>query len=281
MEDLLLSLSDREFQGIAELVYDRFGIHLSDQKRTLVVGRLTKHVRRLGLDSFGAYLDYLRKDGSGQELVEFINRITTNHSFFYREKDHFEFLKDTAIPALRPALERDAAYPLRIWSAGCATGEEPYTLAMVVQEALGNRSSGVDWGILGTDISRAALEIALHGTYPEARVKELPEAWRTAYMRSGEDDEWAVKPELRRSVLFKRLNLMDESYPFKGLFDAVFCRNVMIYFDVPVRRALVDRIYRYVKPGGYFFVGHSESLPRDTCPFSYVRPAIYRKAERP
>jgi len=277
MDDILLSLSDAEFRGIVDLVYQRFGIRLSEQKRSLVVGRLSKRVRQLGLSSFAAYLEYIREDRSSQELVEFINRISTNHTFFYREGAHFDFFMAQVLGGLRTQLERDPRYPLRIWSAGCATGEEPYTLAMAILDTLGPLAGSVDWGILATDVSRKALEEAIAGVYSESRIRELPKAWRTRYLEEVGPDQWAVRAEVKKGVLFKRLNLMNESYPFKGQFDVIFCRNVMIYFDVPVRKALVDRLYRYTKVGGYLFVGHSESLPRDTCPYRYISPAIYKK----
>ncbi len=279
MEDYLLTLSDKEFRDVAQLMYERFGIHLTDQKRTLVAGRLSKRVRALGLTSIGAYLQRVGADATGGELTELVDRITTNHSFFYREKDHFEFLASDVLPAIKVKRAQEAGFSLRVWSAGCATGEEPYTLAMVMREFLGAAANITDWGVLATDLSLAALQEAMKSVYAGNRLRELPATWRNAYFENRGDDEWAVKEDLRRAVMFKRLNLMNERYPFKGFFDVVFCRNVMIYFDPPVRKALVERIYRYVKPGGYLFVGHSESLPRDTCPFDYIRPAIYRKAE--
>jgi len=175
-------------------------------------------------------------------------------------------------------VEQNRNYPLRIWSAGCATGEEPYTLSMAIHEGLGPLAASIDWGILATDVSRAALEEAMHGEYAGGRLKELPPAWRTTYMDRTGEDLWAVKPQVRAPIMYKRLNLMDDSYPLKGQFDIILCRNVMIYFDIPIRKALVDKLHRHVKPGGFFFVGHSESLPRETCPFDYICPAVYRKA---
>lgn len=277
MEELL-GISDAEFRDAADLVYERFGIHLTEHKRALVAGRLAKRVRTLGLPNIGAYLARIRADASGAELSEFINRITTNHSFFYREKDHFDFLAATVLPEIKRRLQEDPSYPVRFWSAGCAAGEEPYTLAMLIRESLGAQASSVDWGVLATDVSLSALSQARAAAYPGSRIAELPASWRSAYFTRTGDDEWTVNAELRRAVLFKRLNLMNESYPFKGRFDVVFCRNVMIYFDVPTRLGLVARLHRYVKDGGWFFVGHSEALPRDNCPFGYVRPATYRKS---
>lgn len=276
--DDVLGISDAEFRDAASLVYERFGIHLSDQKRALVAGRLAKRVRVLGLPTFGAYLARVRADASGAELSEFINRISTNHSYFYREKEHFDFLASTVIPAIKQRLSRDPSYPIRFWSAGCAAGEEPYTIAILIRESLGSLAATADWGVLATDVSLNALGEARRGAYPSSRLRELPPAWRSQYFKKTGDDEWTVADEIRRAVLFKRLNLMNEEYPFKGRFDVVFCRNVMIYFDAPIRKTLVERIHRYVKSGGWFFVGHSEALPRDSCPFSYLRPATYRKS---
>ena len=278
MEEALV-ITDSEFRDAANLVYERFGISLTDEKRALVAGRLAKRVRTLGLSSFGAYLSIVRADSSGAELGEFINRISTNHSYFYREKEHFQFLLSSVMPMVKARLAKEPSYPFRIWCAGCAAGEEPYTLSMLVQESLGIFAKKADWGILATDVSVAALSEAKTAVYPENRIKELPLNWRNAYLSRSGNDAWTVNPETRKPILFKVLNLMNTEYPFKSAFDIVFCRNVMIYFDGPTRRALVDRIYRYVKPGGYFFVGHSESLPRDTCPFRYLSPATYRKME--
>jgi len=277
--DELFGITDKEFRDAAKLVYERFGIHLTDQKRALVAGRLAKRIRTLGLSSLGAYLELIRSDQSGSELSEFVNRITTNHSFFFRERDHFDFLSRSILPVLKAQLSRDPAYPIRFWSAGCAAGEEPYTLAMLFSDNFGPLAATSDWGILATDVSLNALSEAKRGVYPMSRIKDLPASWRSSYFDRVGEDEFSVKESIRRAVLFKRLNLMNETYPFKGGFDVVFCRNVMIYFDAPTRKALVARIHRYVKSGGYFFVGHSEALPRESCPFSYVSPATYRKAE--
>lgn len=277
--DELFGITDAEFRAAADLVYDRVGIRLSDQKRALVAGRLAKRIRSLGLPSLGAYLERIRSDPSGAELTEFVNRITTNHSFFFRERDHFDFLTRQVFPDLKARLAREPTYPIRLWSAGCAAGEEPYTLAMLILENFGSLAASIDWGILATDVSLTALAEAKRGVYPRGRLKDLPPLWVSTYFDQVGEDEWSLRASVRRGVLFKRLNLMNETYPFKGRFDVVFCRNVMIYFDAPTRRDLVSRIHRYVKPGGYFFVGHSEALPRDSCPFTYLCPATYRKAE--
>ncbi len=273
----VLPLSDTDYNFVASLLYDRFGIQIGSQKRVLVAGRLTKRVRQLGLASFAEYFTYLRADNSGNELSEFINRLTTNHSFFCREKDHYDFLRSTVLPDLKGRMDRDPRYELRMWSAGCAAGEEVYTLAMVLRDFFGPSTDGSDLGLLATDISLQALKAAKEGIYAAAKLSELSTAMRSSYFRPAGAGLFEVAPEVKRMVLFKRLNLMAEKYPFKNPFDVIFCRNVMIYFDQASRSSLIHSFYEHVKPGGYFFIGHSETIPRADCPFEYVQPAIYRK----
>ena len=271
-------LGDADYRFVASLLYDRFGIQLGGHKRILVAGRLAKRVRQLGFSSFGEYLDFLRSDSSGNELSEFVNRLTTNHSFFYREKDHYEFLRAAVLEGIRARAESGGRPALRIWSAGCASGEEAYTLALVVRDFLGDDARRADLGILGTDISLASLRTAQAGVYAAQKVSEAPPAIRSAYFREVGENQLEISPEIRSMVLFKRLNLMAEGFPFKAAFDVVFCRNVMIYFDQESRSRLVHSFFSWVRPGGYFFIGHSESIPRADCPFEYVRPAVYRRA---
>jgi chemotaxis protein methyltransferase CheR len=272
-------LSDADYRFVASLLYERFGIQLGSQKRVLVAGRLAKRVRQLDLKSFDEYFDFLRSDRSGNELSEFVNRLTTNHSFFYREKDHYEFLKSRVFPGIARRLEREPRAPIRMWSAGCAAGEEIYTLAIVLRDFFGPAIDRADFALLGTDISLAALEAARSGIYAEAKLSELPPTLRSGNFREAGEGLFEVAPELRRMVLFKRLNLMVEPYPFKAAFDLVFCRNVMIYFDQASRSHLIHAFHGCVKPGGYLFIGHSETIQRSDCPFEYVQPAIYRKEE--
>lgn len=282
----LIPLRNDEFAYIANLVYGRFGIHLPDQKRVLVSGRLSKRLRQLGCATFGDYIALLNADGSGSELSEMMNRLTTNHSFFFRESSHFDFLTGTVLPELekerasRGGNQGLANYPLRIWSAGCASGEEVYSLGMLLHDRYALAVGGPDLGLLATDISLTALSTAKQGVYGEQKFTETPEAFRKRYLRSAGAGEWAVAEEIKNMVLFKRLNLMAENYPMKGQFDVILCRNVMIYFDQESRSRVTQNLYRYVKEGGYLFIGHSESLNRDTNPFEYVKPAVYRKLSR-
>ena len=182
------------------------------------------------------------------------------------------------LPALKRKVDRDPQHKVRMWSAGCAAGEEVYTLAILLRDFFGPGIDRSDFGLLATDISLAALKTAKAGVYAAQKLAELPLAAKAACFREVGPELFEVAPEIRRMVLFKRLNLMADSYPFKGEFDVVFCRNVMIYFDQASRSRLVRAFHRIVKPGGYFFIGHSETILRADCPFEYVSPAIYRKA---
>jgi len=274
----LLAIGDTDFRWVTSLVYERFGIRMGEQKRPLVEARLQKRIRSMGLDSFSEYFSLLRADGTGAELSVLMNLLTTNHSYFWRESGHFSFLASEVLDGLRSSAGPGRPRELRIWSAGCAAGEEVYSIAMQVRDSLLPVLASVDIGILATDISAQVLEEARRGVYPETKLRELPPHYRKAYFESAGPEAWAVKPEIRNMILFKRLNLMRESFPFQGLFDVVFCRNVMIYFDAASRARLVKALHAVTKPGGYLFIGHSESLQRDESPFEYLRPAIYRKA---
>ena len=280
MYDDLIPLNDKEFKYISELLYEHFGIFLGDQKRILVAGRLSKRLRQLGLDSYSLYIDYLIADKTGSELSELINRITTNHSFFFRERDHFDFLVKTVLPAIDSQNKDLGRYPLRIWSAGCATGEEVYSISMLLREYYGIRFDQIDCGLLATDISLAALNEAESAEYQETKLHELPGSYRKTYFRQKGENIYSLREDVKKMVMFKRLNLMSDSFPMKGQFDAIFCRNVMIYFDSDSRKRLVNTLFRYVKPGGYLFIGHSESLNREECPFTYIKPAVYKKGEQ-
>ena len=272
-------LTDKDFVFLTGFLYERAGIRMGDAKRALVSGRLTKRVLALGFTSFAGYVEYLKGNRGAEEVSELLDILTTNHSFFYREREHFNFLAANVLAPLRQTVRSGKSAQLRIWSAGCAAGEEAYSIAMTVLEALGPEAGRTDWGVLATDISSVALQNGREGVYPSARLKDLPRGMISKYMLALEDGSWIVLPEVKKQVLFKRLNLMRETFPFKGAFDVVFCRNVMIYFDAESRSRLVNSLYRVIKPGGYLFVGHSESLSRNDCPFHYVKPAIYRKEE--
>ncbi|MEF2144740.1 MAG: protein-glutamate O-methyltransferase CheR [Desulfovibrionaceae bacterium] len=273
----MYQLSDKEFKDIRDFVYEYAGINLTDQKRALIVGRLQKVLNGLGLATFGEYFNYVRNDKTGKAVEELINRLSTNHTFFFRESAHFDFLRSTVLPEVVSRIQSQGRRDFRLWCAAAATGEEPYTLAMVLREFFGTQYSQWDAGMLATDISTQALAKAQNAVYPDERMTHTPVSLRNKYFVKRGPDEWVVKPELKKDILYRRFNLMSTRWPFKGKFHVIFCRNVMIYFDQVTRNRLAQLFYDHMHPGGYFFIGHSETLGRETCPFEYVMPAVYKK----
>jgi chemotaxis protein methyltransferase CheR len=268
-------LSDTEFFGFCQLVHRHAGIHLSPAKKDLVRARLVKILRQRGLGSFRAYYELVLADKSGVELITLLDALSTNQTAFWREPGHFQYLSREILPGWRAA---GTKVNRALWSAGCSTGEEPYTLAMVCLEAL----AGLDLSslkIYATDINTQVLAQAERGVYAASRLEALPPEWRRRFFQQGVrkwEGFYRVKPEVRRLVHFSRLNLMDP-LPFKGELDIIFCRNVMIYFEKDTQVKLVEKFYHCLKPGGYLFIGHSESLCNHQHRFIYVKPTIYRK----
>lgn len=273
----MMPISDKEFKLIRSLVYERFGINLNDQKRSLVVGRLQKLLRSNGFPTFKHYYDHLRDDPTGQALNELINRITTNHTFFFRESAHFDFFRATALPEIVARVRRQNSRDLRIWCAGCSSGEEPYTLVMLMIEYFGNEYDMWDAGILATDISARALNKAATGIYTPEKLALLPSALKQRYLVNKGNSQWEIADRVKKEVTFRRFNLMDGTFPFKKPFHIIFCRNVMIYFDQPTRDTLVKKLYQNTALGGYLFIGHSESIRRGKIPYEYLMPAVYKK----
>lgn len=273
-----IELSHALFRKFAKIVYDKAGISLSDAKQELVRSRLLKRLRSLQMATFEIYFHYLsEQDASGDELVHMLDSISTNKTDFFRENQHFEFLTSNALPSIIERARKTDSRKLRIWSAGCSSGEEPYTLAMVLREAL---DGAWDTKILATDLSTRVLQTAYEGLYDEGRMAGVPSKYRiNCFSKEKEDGEiiYRVKPDLRKMITFRRLNLMDPSYPFSGKFDVIFCRNVMIYFDKPTQEELVNKFYRYLTAGGYLFIGHSESLTALKTPFQLIRPTVYMR----
>ncbi len=276
VEDAAERISDREFEAIRKLVYQRFGINLGDQKKTLVVGRLQKVLRQRGFQSFSQYYRWLTEDASGEGLDELANRISTNHTFFYREHAHFEFFADRMLPEAAARREAAGERVVRIWCAGCSSGEEPYTLQMLMNEHFGV-GSGWKTLMLATDISATALRTAMAGVYDKERVSKLPPGLRNRYFTRERDGRVRVAESVRKQVVFRRHNLMNETFPFTKPFDAIFCRNVMIYFDRETRLNLVHKYHHHTVAGGYLFIGHSETLGRGDTEYEYVMPALYRR----
>ena len=283
MEDYLLS--DLEFHRLRKLIYELTGISLSDAKRQLVRSRLQKRLRALKLDSFQAYHDHVVGEGeSGAERTEFINCVTTNKTDFFRENHHFEFISKKLIPTLtRQADQGMRERKLRVWHAGCSTGEEPYTLAMTLDQAF-ERQGSWDWRQLASDIDTSVLAHAERGVYERERVAPVPEPLlRRYFLRgSGEKADFVrVKQELRERITFRQINLLEDNWPFRPefQFDVIFCRNVVIYFDKPTRQRLFARYQEMLKPGGYLFIGHSESLLGISDAFDSLGQTIYRLPE--
>lgn len=260
-------LTPAQFQAISTLVYDIAGIQLRQGKEGLVRSRLAKRLRALALPGYDAYLARVQEDA--RELAEMIDLLTTNKTNFFRESAHFDFLRDTLAPQWAAA-----GKPVRIWCAGCSTGEEPYTLAMVLREAIPDVDRR-DVKILATDISHRVLAQAKAGVYGEQATSEIPpELLRRHFVKAPTGQ--SAGAALRKMITFGSLNLMGP-WPMKGPFDAILCRNVMIYFDKPTQQKLVERYWGLLAPGGHLFVGHSESLSALQHRFAYVQPALYRK----
>lgn len=273
----LIPLSDKEFALIRDLVYSRFGINLTEKKRSLIVGRLNKILRENGIKSFQAYHNYVLADKTGQALSKMVNNISTNHTFFYREKAHFDYMLDTVLPELVSQAKKSGKKVFRIWCSASSSGEEPYTLAMLLCEYFKSDLASWDVGVLATDISFDILETAKKGIYHDGNVSQLPDALKNKYFNKLPEEKWEVKNQIKELVLFRRLNLMRNEYPFRGKFQVIFSRNVMIYFDEPTRQSLVKRYHRYLEPRGYLFIGHSETLGRNNSLYRFLKPAVYRK----
>ena len=278
---MVAELGDREFAQLSTLIYTRLGIKMSESKRTMLNSRLSKRLRELGFASFGRYCEFLFSErGMAEEMVHLINAVTTNKTDFYREPAHFDALRRTVLPTLEACRGPcDGRRPLKVWSAGCSTGEEPYTLAMVLAE-IQVEKPGFAFEILATDISTRVLEVAKRAVYPADRVTPVPPAARKRYLLRRRDPKIAevrIVPELRRLVRFGRLNFMADEFGLSDPVDIIFCRNVIIYFDRETQERLITRFSRYLHRGGYLFLGHSETLHGYQTPFVQVAPTIYRR----
>ncbi len=271
-----ISISDAEYKKLTQFVYDYIGINLTEQKRNLLMGRLQKVLREKKFNNFTDYYNFLVADKSGAALSELANFISTNHTFFWRENDHFEFFQKRVMPEIVERKRMQNSNDIRIWCAGCSTGEEPYTLVMLMKEALGASYSDFTAGILATDISEKALDIARAGKYSSYRMKSMPEHLKKKYFKKIGDD-WHVIDSVKSEVTYRRFNLMNDVFPFKKAFDSIFCRNVMIYFDEQTRIALVQKFYDISAHSAYLFIGHSETIKRETTQYKFVSPAIYKK----
>jgi chemotaxis protein methyltransferase CheR len=269
--------TDKEFKFISDLVGQRTGIVLSSAKRQMVYGRLSRRLRQLKLTKFSDYCDLLTS-GHEEELIEFTNALTTNLTAFFRENHHFEYLKQTVIPEL--IRNKAGSKRIRIWSAGCSSGEEPYSIAMCMREAL-PKASGWDIKILATDLDSNMVERGKTGVYTSERVEGLSPERMKKWVKKGTGDnadKVRMSDELRDLITFKELNLM-EAWPIKGPFDFMFCRNVVIYFNKDTQKILFDRYADLLAPKAHLFIGHSESLNKVTDRFNLLGKTIYQKVK--
>lgn len=267
-------LSDQTFEKIRRLVYDQAGISLQDGKQPLVISRLNRKLRETGAKSYEEYLRGVEGDKTGQSLISLIDALTTNFTSFLREPAHFDFLRNTILPKLA---RRDS---VEIWCAAAATGEEPYSLIFTMLDVLG-RSPAARARVLATDISMGALATAREATYPAERFAGVPQEWLPNYLLRGDgkyDGLYRVKPDIANLIEFRRLNLV-EPFTMQGSFPVIFCRNVMIYFDKPTQARVVHRLAMFLEPGGYLFVGLSESLMGVQHELRFVKPAVYQKSD--
>ncbi|MBK9119865.1 MAG: protein-glutamate O-methyltransferase [Phycisphaerales bacterium] len=270
-------LSPAEYELFRALVYEKSGINLGDQKQQLVRARLGKRLRAGGFDSYRDYYEFVARDSSGDELCLLIDAISTNTTHLFREKQHFDFVARTVRGWLDDRRWRQDNDTLRVWSAGCSSGEESYSLAMTLDDVLGRTLA---WKLLATDISTKVLARAKAGKYEAHRLGTVPPVFRQRYFApTAERDPGLAQivPALRERITFTRLNLMDPTFPFRRGFHFIFCRNVMIYFDRPTQEGLVQRFVRHLRPGGYLMIGHSESLNGLNHGLRYVQPTVYQR----
>ena len=267
------SITAKEFQQFRTLIYEESGISLGEQKKSLLVSRLSKRLRDLNLETFSEYYAKVMEDQTREEFMRLLDLISTNKTDFFREPKHFDFLRERILPELNTTKQ------IRIWSSACSTGEEPYTIAMTLFDHVQNPAQW-DFKILASDLSTRVLAKAALGLYEEDRFRGVPPEVVQRHFLRGRGDQtgvFKVKPHLATAITFRRLNLMDDRFPIKNPLDLIFCRNVMIYFDRPTQETLVNKFHYYLKPGGYLFIGHSENLQWVTHPFKSLAPTIYQK----
>jgi len=270
----IVKLSDSEFDYFVTFVSQTYGIDLS-AKRHLIEARLSSDLKAHGMQSYTQYIDMLKADKTSKSIDAIVNKLTTNYSFFSREMEHFDYLAKTVIPEM----EQSRKKTLKIWSAGCSTGQEPYNIAMAIDSALGFKRNLWSVSIIATDVSTEALAVAAQGVYPESSLDVMPQLWKSKYMSKLPDGKFQVASNIRDMITFKNFNLMD-SFPCTNYYDIIFCRNVMIYFKPHTTQQIVTKFYQANAEGGYFFISHSETISRFDNNYSYLFPSIYRKIKK-
>lgn len=273
-------LSGRDFQRLARFIQDYSGIKMPPTKKTMVEGRLRKRVGAVGVADLTDYCRYLfDRGGMDTESIHLIDAVTTNKTEFFREPDHFHYLTEAAVPTLLSERRTGGAPAIKVWSTASSIGAEPYTLAMVLAD-LATKLGGLGISILATDLSTKVLNTARQGIYPEEMISPVPMALRRLYLRRGKDNSRGlvrIAPELRRLVQFSRLNLMEIPYPAASNMDIIFCRNILIYFDKPTQQRVIEELCEHLRPGGYLFLGHSESLAGTGLPLRPVAATVFRR----
>lgn len=269
----MLTITQNDFLRLVNFIQKNYGINLS-KKKQLIESRLSNTISAMGFTDFSKYIDHLMNTKNPADIEIMLNKLTTNYTFFMREKIHFDYFRNTILPYLVKTKKNKV---FSIWSAGCSSGEEPFTISMILKDFLGSSASLWDTRVLATDISQNALSVAQKAEYEEEALKDIPSKWKTEYFtKIPNSTKYAVAPKIKSNVIFKTFNLM-EPIRFKMPFDVIFCRNVMIYFDQPTKDALVQRFYNATNKGGYLLIGHSETLNKEITPYQYIMPATYRK----
>ncbi len=274
-----IQMPDKVFDKLSQFIYTQYGIKMPQAKKIMLQSRLQRRLRDLNMTSYDEYCDFVfSKDGEAMEVVHMIDVVTTNKTEFFREPAHFDFLQQIALPEFLH--KRKPGTPLKIWSAGCSSGEEVYTLAIVISEFI-NKNKKFDYSILGTDVSTRILAKALDAVYPEERIAIIPlELKKKYFLRSKDRAKPTVRviQELRKNASYQRLNFIDDQYSIvKDTFDIIFCRNVLIYFDRQTQEKVINRLCTKLKQGGYFFLGHSESITGLNVPLVQLKPTVFMK----
>jgi chemotaxis protein methyltransferase CheR len=277
MDCFKAELSEKDFNQFSSFIYSEYGIKMPPVKRVMLQGRLLKRIRELNMKSYSEYKDYFfSKEGQRKEIFNFLNVVTTNKTDFFREPVHFNFLSEVVLPAHQ---KKNNNSLFKVWSAGCSSGEEPYTISIVLNDYK-MINPAFNFSILGSDISHKVMTKAANGIYPANKVQLMPMEYKKKYFLKSKDREnptVRVNPVLQRQLSLKYINLMDPSYNLHETFQVIFCRNVLIYFDRPTQEKVINKLCNYLEPGGYFFIGHSESLSGMNVPLKHIKPTVFRK----
>lgn len=268
-------MTDVEFRRMYGFIKSRYGINM-EHKKEIMQGRLDNYIAREGYSNYSDYMNAVESDITGRMEKELVNILSTNHTFFMRESEHFDFLRQVVLPELK--MKEHINKDLCIWCGAASTGQEPYTLAMLLKDFFGLEQGQWDTKILATDISTEVLEQAVAGRYSCEQAMALPDNWKRRYMKSVGNGEYEITQEIKDEVIFRQLNLMND-FPFKRKMHIVFLRNVMIYFDKETKRDLINRVYDIMEPGGYLFIGRTEAIDRNHTDFKLVQPSVFRKEE--